>query len=170
MKKNTLLVAVVLAVAVLLVVPGSAQAQLDDTATWASHLSNTYRVVPNVTYGTANNRLMKIVRTRFDTDPGQQSSSFGEPTGGDLLSSGGGGVTAAAPGGGFPPPEVQTKLWTKYYVYDRYVTEDDGNVVRVITKLENPAIDQKKYSATRFVYALNAKAVTFVLGEDWDWS
>ena len=33
-----------------------AQAQLTDTETWASHLSNTYRVIPNVTYGTASNR------------------------------------------------------------------------------------------------------------------
>ena len=35
---------------------GSASAQLSDTETWASHLSNTYRVVPNVTYHKANNR------------------------------------------------------------------------------------------------------------------
>jgi len=39
---------------------GSASAQLSDTETWASHLSNTYRVVPNVTYHTANNRENKV--------------------------------------------------------------------------------------------------------------
>lgn len=38
----------------------SAQAQLDETAAWASHLSNTYRVVPNVTYHTANNRENRV--------------------------------------------------------------------------------------------------------------
>jgi acetyl esterase/lipase len=52
--------AMVLAVAALLAAPGSAVAQLDDTAAWASHLSNTYRVVPNVTYGVANNRENKV--------------------------------------------------------------------------------------------------------------
>ncbi|MEE2792343.1 MAG: alpha/beta hydrolase [Acidobacteriota bacterium] len=42
--------------AALMGAPLGAQAQLDDKAAWASHLSNTYRVVPNVTYHTANNR------------------------------------------------------------------------------------------------------------------
>ena len=60
MRRKTLTAAAAAVVlAVLLVVPGSALAQLDDTAAWASHLSNTYRVVPNVTYGTANNRENK---------------------------------------------------------------------------------------------------------------
>ena len=40
--------------------PGNALAQLSDTEVWASHLSNTYRVLPNVTYGTANNRENKV--------------------------------------------------------------------------------------------------------------
>ncbi len=39
---------------------GRASAQLNDTETWASHLSNTYQVVPNVTYHTANNRENKV--------------------------------------------------------------------------------------------------------------
>ncbi len=39
-----------------------------------------YDVDDPAKYGTANNRLMKIVRTRFDTDPGdQQSSTFFDP-------------------------------------------------------------------------------------------
>ena len=50
----------VLAISTLLGAPLPAQAQLDETAAWASHLSNTYRVVPNVTYHTANNRENKI--------------------------------------------------------------------------------------------------------------
>ena len=54
--QRTALTFVAFAVAVVLCVPASSFAQLDDTATWASHLSNTYRVVPNVTYGVANNR------------------------------------------------------------------------------------------------------------------
>ena len=61
MQRHTLSAAAgVLAVAVVLVMPASARAQLDDTAAWASHLSNTYRVVPNVTYGTASNRANKV--------------------------------------------------------------------------------------------------------------
>ena len=61
MKKITLVAAaVVLVVAGMLALPGSALAQLEDTAAWASHLSNTYRVVPNVTYGVANNRENKV--------------------------------------------------------------------------------------------------------------
>ena len=120
-------------------------------------------------YGTANNRLMKIVRTRFDTDPGQQSSSFGEPTGGDLLATGGGGVTAAAPGrGGFPPPETSTKLWTKYYFYSSNgdVLEDGGTIERIVTKDEVG----NHYTAIRLGYGTNERTVTHVLGEKWDWS
>ena len=60
MNKRTLSVAVVTAMAALLVLPGSALAQLDDTEVWASHLSNEYRVVPNVTYGLVNNWEAKL--------------------------------------------------------------------------------------------------------------
>ncbi len=61
MRRKTLTAAAAaMVLAVLLVVPGSALAQLDDTAAWASNLLNTYRVVPNVTYGTANNRENKV--------------------------------------------------------------------------------------------------------------
>ena len=55
--RSTTLYAVVMAIfAITVSAPGSAHAQLSDTESWASHLSNTYRVVPNVTYGVANNR------------------------------------------------------------------------------------------------------------------
>ena len=60
MNKRTLSVAVVTAMTALLVLPGSALAQLDDTEVWASHLSNEYRVVPNVTYGLVNNWETKL--------------------------------------------------------------------------------------------------------------
>jgi acetyl esterase/lipase len=49
-----------MAVVAALGAPGIAEAQLDSTEAWASHLSNTYRVVPNVTYHTANNRDNKV--------------------------------------------------------------------------------------------------------------
>ncbi len=55
MKMTTLRMAAVVTAA-MVVGAGSASAQLSDTETWASHLSNTYRVVPNVTYLKANNR------------------------------------------------------------------------------------------------------------------
>lgn len=43
-----------LALAALAVTPSGADAQLSPTEAWASHLSNEYRVVPNVTYHVAN--------------------------------------------------------------------------------------------------------------------
>ena len=55
MLKKTLVVVLIATVAAI-ASPADAQAQLSDTETWASHLSNTYRVIPNVTYGVANNR------------------------------------------------------------------------------------------------------------------
>ena len=42
-------------VSVLALGPGVALAQSSDAAGWAAHLSNQYRVLPNVTYSTANN-------------------------------------------------------------------------------------------------------------------
>ena len=43
-----------LALGALLLTPSASVAQLDQTAAWASHVSNEYRVVPNVTYHVAN--------------------------------------------------------------------------------------------------------------------
>jgi len=55
------LAAVILAAAIFwMVVPSSARAQLDETAGWASHLSNEYRVLPNITYGLVNNWETKL--------------------------------------------------------------------------------------------------------------
>ena len=60
MTKKVMTLAVVLAVAALLAAPGSALAQLGDTEVWASHLSNEYRVVPNITYGLVNDWETKL--------------------------------------------------------------------------------------------------------------
>ena len=62
MKRYSVMMMVVVAVATvnLLGVPTAALAQIDQTAAWASHLSNTYRVVPNVTYHKANNRENRV--------------------------------------------------------------------------------------------------------------
>ena len=49
-----------LILAALLVFPSGGLAQIDDTQAWASHLSNQYRVLPNVTYLTASNRDNKV--------------------------------------------------------------------------------------------------------------
>lgn len=49
-----------LAAAMLMSAPTTSLAQLNDTETWSSHLSNTYRVIPNVTYHKANNRENKV--------------------------------------------------------------------------------------------------------------
>ncbi len=110
-----------------------------------------YDIDDPVTYGSDNNRLMKMERYHIDTSGGSSSSSFGGPTPG-----GAGGGPLAAGGGGGP-----TLLSTTYYYYS-----NEGNVTRVVTN--QAGTDQ--YSATRFVYALNGRAVTFVTGETWDWN
>ena len=46
--------ACLLAVVTLTAAPSGAEAQLDQTEIWASHVSNEFRVVPNVTYHVAN--------------------------------------------------------------------------------------------------------------------
>ena len=60
MSKNSLMTAMCLGAGMLLVPAAPASAQLSDPEAWASHLSNTYRVVPNVTYGTASNRENRV--------------------------------------------------------------------------------------------------------------
>lgn len=60
MQYRTLSAVMAVALVVLVGAPSIARAQLDETAAWAAHLSNTYRVVPNVTYGVANNRENKV--------------------------------------------------------------------------------------------------------------
>ncbi len=60
MRKNVAMAAMMLAMAAVLLAPATARAQLDDTEVWASHLSNEYRVVPNVTYGLVNNWETKL--------------------------------------------------------------------------------------------------------------
>ena len=60
MSKNSLMTAMCLVAGMLLVPTTPASAQLSNTEAWASHLSNTYRVVPNVTYGTANNQENRV--------------------------------------------------------------------------------------------------------------
>ena len=120
-------------------------------------------------YETKANRLMTVERWRVDISFGE-SASFEDSTlsGGDPALPGGGPMAAGGPGGG--PTEIETLISTQYYFYDRFVTEDHGNVHRVVTEIENPGPTEKKYSATRFEYALNGRAVTFALGEEWDWS
>ena len=59
-RRPAMAAAVAAAMAAALGAPAVAEAQIDSTAAWASHLSNTYRVEPNVTYHTANNRDNKV--------------------------------------------------------------------------------------------------------------
>ena len=51
-------------------------------------------------------------------------------------------------------------LSTTWYYYN-----DLGNVTRVVTNAEGSDV----YDATRFGYARNQAAVSFVLGETWNW-
>ena len=56
MSKPLVSIARCVALASLVVIPSAAaEAQLSETAAWASHVSNEYRVVPNVTYHVASN-------------------------------------------------------------------------------------------------------------------
>ena len=48
--------ALLLALGALVVAPPGAEAQLRQTEAWVSHVSNEYRVIPNVTYHVANNQ------------------------------------------------------------------------------------------------------------------
>ncbi len=48
--------ALLLALGALVVAPHGAEAQLGQTEAWVSHVSNEYRVIPNVTYHVANNQ------------------------------------------------------------------------------------------------------------------
>ena len=54
---------------------------------------------------------------------------------------------------------------TTYYYYNNY-----GNITRKVTQLANPEPGEKEYHATHLKYATNGQAVTYVLGEEWDWN
>jgi len=61
MRRPTCFVSIVLMVVVgIVAVPGVGRAQGADTAAWTAQLQNEYRVVPNVTYLTANNKEQNI--------------------------------------------------------------------------------------------------------------
>ena len=60
MPHRLILSAIVLPVVTFLLVPGSAGAQLSQSAAWASYLDNEYRVIPDVTYHVANNVDNKV--------------------------------------------------------------------------------------------------------------
>lgn len=61
MSQRNVIVALMVAVSVsFFAVPGVARAQLGDTAAWTAEIANGYRVVPNVTYLTANNWANKV--------------------------------------------------------------------------------------------------------------
>ncbi|MGB2988204.1 MAG: RHS repeat-associated core domain-containing protein, partial [Phycisphaerae bacterium] len=51
---------------------------------------------------------------------------------------------------------------TTWYYYN-----SDGNVTEVFTVKENPEPGEPQSSLTRFTYAINGQAVTYVLGETW---
>ena len=53
---------------------------------------------------------------------------------------------------------------TKWYYYN-----DVGNVERILTKEEFPSPGDSQFKATRLHYAANQVAVTYILGEHWDW-
>jgi RHS repeat-associated protein len=50
-----------------------------------------------------------------------------------------------------------------YYYYNH-----DGNVTRVVTKNLFPGPSEKPYTSTWLTYAINQRAVTFAVGEEWD--
>ncbi len=54
---------------------------------------------------------------------------------------------------------------TTYYYYNDY-----GNITRKVTQLANPEPGEREYHATYLKYATNGQAVTYLLGEEWDWN
>ncbi len=54
---------------------------------------------------------------------------------------------------------------TTYYYYNDY-----GNITRKVTRLANPEPGEREYQATYLRYATNGQAVTYLLGEEWDWN
>ena len=60
MPRRLILLAIVVHIVGFLLVPGSASAQLSQSAAWASYLDNEYRVIPDVTYHVANNVENKV--------------------------------------------------------------------------------------------------------------
>ncbi|MGB2987711.1 MAG: hypothetical protein WBE26_17735, partial [Phycisphaerae bacterium] len=61
-------------------------------------------------------------------------------------------------------PSAATLLSTTWYYYN-----SDGNVTEVFTVKENPEPGEPHSSLTRFTYAMNGRAVTYVVGETWDY-
>ena len=59
-KQRPITFVLVMAMAGILVGPGAARAQLSDTTAFLAHVSNQYRVVPNVVYHIANNHENKL--------------------------------------------------------------------------------------------------------------
>ncbi len=106
-------------------------------------------------YITRNNRLMKV--ETYDIFEDGMSESFTAPETFGLP--GGGTQQAQAP----PPPtgEIEILVSTSWYYYS-----EAGNVERVVTNVAGT----QAYSATRLGYAQNGQAVTFAVGETWNWT
>ncbi len=109
--------------------------------------------------GSDNNRLMKYETWEFS----DTIVIFGAMTQGSGPMAQGSGAMAQgsgpmAPGFGGPLP---TLLSTTYYYYN-----EEGNVTRIVTN-ENGT---NQYQATRLGYARNGRAVTYALGETWDYN
>ncbi len=106
-------------------------------------------------YVTRNNRLMKVETYDIFENP---EESFTAP---ETLALGGGGTQQARPAPPPPPEEVEILLSTSWYYYT-----EAGNVERVVTNVAGSQL----YSATRLGYAQNGTAVTFAVGETWNWT
>ncbi len=107
-------------------------------------------------YITRNNRLMKV--ETYDIFEDGMSENLTAP---ETFGLAGGGTQQAQ---GPPPPpaeEIEILLSTSWYYYS-----EAGNVERVVTNVAGT----QAYSATRLGYAQNGQAVTFAVGETWNWT
>ncbi len=106
-------------------------------------------------YITRNNRLMKV--ETYDIFENLEES-FTAP---ETLALGGGGTQQGRPAPPPPGEEIEILLSTSWYYYS-----EAGNVERVVTNVAGT----QAYSATRLGYAQNGQAVTFAVGETWNWT
>src|SRR2546428_4302347 len=60
LRKVSFVASILATLLAVMLLPSIAWAQLSDTAAWAADLANRYRIVPNITYLTANNYEAKL--------------------------------------------------------------------------------------------------------------
>ncbi len=111
------------------------------------------------TYDAGGNRLTKVdenneVETVYHYDIEDQTQYEYESANNRLMYF----ETFDTSGGGYE------LVSTTYYYYNDY-----GNVTRKVTELADPEPEEKRYQSTYLKYAKNGQAVTYIVGEEWNY-